>query len=60
MYQKKSGTDSNTKKNHWVHKNTALFLLFSAVRHIRDRNIPRRKLISASNIHPEMTVSEAG
>lgn len=32
----------------------------SAVRHIRDRNTPRRKLISTLSVHPEMSVSEAG
>lgn len=32
----------------------------SAVRHIRDRNTPRRKLISTLSVHSEMSVSEAG
>lgn len=32
----------------------------SAVRHIRDRNTPRRKLISTLSVHLEMSVSEAG
>lgn len=36
------------------------FSCISAVRHIRDRNTPRRKLISTLSVHPEMSVSEAG
>lgn len=36
------------------------FSCISAVRHIRDRNTSRRKLISTLNVHPEMSVSEAG
>lgn len=36
------------------------FSCISAVRHIRERNTPRRKLISTLSVHPEMSVSEAG